>query len=238
MARQLKLLQVPRSSYYYKGVVNIDRNFSDSYVEDEMREIYRECPFYGIPRLTHELHKRGYKVNHKRVRRLQKEMGMRTIYPRPRFNTSVSAPENRKYPYLLRKLEIERPNQVWATDITYTAVEGKRAFVIAIIDLFSRRVMSCRTTNTMEAYGCVEVLDLAIKRYGKPEIFNSDQSSQFTSKGSVLNFSFILYVIPLCCSCNFPFLRMGFIARRRKRKKLQRHDRCVTVKRLDSAPSR
>jgi putative transposase len=180
--RQLKLLQVPRSSHYYKPVVNFGRNFSDSYVEDAMKEIYKDCPFYGVPRLTHELHRRGYGVNHKRVRRLQREMGMRTIYPRPKFNTSVPAPENRKYPYLLRDLEIERPNQVWATDITYTAVEGKRAFVIAIIDLFSRRVMGYRTTNTMEASGCVEVLDSAMKRYGKPEIFNSDQGSQFTGR--------------------------------------------------------
>ena len=108
-------------------------------------------------------------------------MGMRTIYPRPKFNTSVPAPENRKYPYLLRDIEIERPNQVWATDITYTALEGKRAFVIAVIDLFSRRIMGYKTTNTMEANNCVEVLDSAMRRYGKPEIFNSDQGSQFTS---------------------------------------------------------
>jgi len=144
-------------------------------------EIYREYPFYGVPRTTALLHKMGYNINHKRVNRLRKELRIKTVYPRPRFRTSEPCEEHKKYPYLLRKLEIVRPNQVWATDITYTAVEGGRAFVIAIIDLYSRRVMSYCVVNTMDVDHCIDILKEAIRRYGKPEIFNSDQGSQFTS---------------------------------------------------------
>ena len=115
-------------------------------------EIYMETPFYGVPRLTAELKRRGYKVNHKRVRRLQKSLNLRTVYPRPRFNTSEPHPEHEKFPYLLRKCKIERPNQVWSTDITYTAVAGHRAFVIGIVDWFSRKVLAYNVVNTMDAF--------------------------------------------------------------------------------------
>ena len=124
---------------------------------------------------------RCYDINHKRVGRLQKSLNLRTVYPRPHFNTSEPQPEHEKFPYLLRKLKIERPNQVWATDITYTAVAGHRAFVIGIVDLFSRKVMAYNVVNTMDAYHCVETLQTAVERFGVPEIFNSDQGSQFTS---------------------------------------------------------
>ena len=97
MNRQLKLLQVPRSSFYYKSRREISRTVSDERVKDEMLEIYMETPFYGVPRLTAELKRRGYKVNHKRVRRLQKSLNLRTVYPRPRFNTSEPHPEHEKY---------------------------------------------------------------------------------------------------------------------------------------------
>lgn len=128
-----------------------------------------------------ELKHRGYRMNHKRIRRLHKELGLKTVYPRPRFNTSEPHPKHEKYPYLLRNLPVTRPNQVWATDITYTAVDGHRAFVIAIIDLFSRKVLAYNVVNTMDTVHCIETLGLAISKYGKPEIFNSDQGSQFTS---------------------------------------------------------
>ena len=111
-----------------------------------------ETPFYGVPRLTAELKRRGYKVNHKRVRRLQKSLNLRTVYPRPCFNTSESHPGHEKFPYLLRKCKIERPNQVWSTDITYTAVAGHRAFVIGIVDWFSRKVLAYNEVNTMDAF--------------------------------------------------------------------------------------
>ena len=144
--------------------------------------MYEEMPFYGNPRMTEELRRRGYNINHKRVHRLRKELGLKTVYPRPRFNTSEPHPEHVKFPYLLRGLPITRPNQVWATDITYTAVNGSRAFVIAIIDLFSRKVMAYAVVNTMDTFHCLEVLDMALRRYGSPDIFNSDQGSQFTSR--------------------------------------------------------
>lgn len=121
-----------------------------------------ETPFYGVPRLTAELKRRGYKVNHKRVRRLQKSLNLRTVYPRPRFNTSEPHPEHEKFPYLLRKCKIERPNQVWSTDITYTAVAGHRAFVIGIVDWFSRKVLAYNVVNTMDAFHCVETLKMAV----------------------------------------------------------------------------
>ena len=140
-------------------------------------QIYSETPFYGIRRITRELHRRGYRVNHKRVRRLRRETGLRTIYPRPHFSTSEPHPEHEKYPYLLKNLKIDHPNQVWATDITYTAVAGHRAFVIAIVDLYSRKNMAYNVVNTMDTFHCVETLQLAVSKYGVPEIFNSDQGS-------------------------------------------------------------
>ena len=179
--RQLKLLQVPRSSFYYKEQRAFSSTVSDEQAKDEIMNIYEDTPFYGVPRLTAELKRRGYKVNHKRVRRLQKTLNLRTIYPRPHFNTSEPHPEHEKFPYLLRKLKIERPNQVWSTDITYTSVNGHRAFVRGIVDWFSRRVMAYNVVNTMDAFHCVDTLRMAVERFGRPEIFNSDQGSQFTS---------------------------------------------------------
>ena len=179
--RQLQLLAVPRSSYYYRGRRAVARVASDESAKDAIMDIYLDTPFYGVPRLTAELKRRGYKVNHKRVRRLQKTLGLKTVYPRPRFNTSQPHPGHKKYPYLLRGLDIERPNQVWATDITYTAVAGHRAFVVGIVDMFSRKVMAYNVVNTMDAFHCVETLQMAVEQHGRPEIFNSDQGSQFTS---------------------------------------------------------
>lgn len=144
--------------------------------------MYLRTPFYGTPRATAELQRMGYDVNHKHVRRLRRELGLRTVYPRPKFNTSEPHPEHEKFPYLLRNVQITRPNQVWATDITYTAVGGGRAFVIAIIDLYSRKVLAYNVVNTMDAAYCIDTLELAMQRYGRPEIFNSDQGSQFTSR--------------------------------------------------------
>ena len=154
---------------------------SDERAKDEMKAIYMEYPFFGVPRMTLELNRRGYRMNHKRVKRLHKTLGLKTIYPRPKFNTSAPHEEHKKYPYLLKNFPITRPNQVWATDITYTAVAGNRAFIIAIIDLFSRKVLAYNVVNTMDTVHCIETLNLALAKYGKPDIFNSDQGSQFTS---------------------------------------------------------
>lgn len=180
--RQLQLLKVPRSSYYYKSQKKTSKVASDERAKDEIMDIFYSTPFYGVPRLTAELKRRGFNINHKRVRRLQKALGLRTIYPRPHFNTSEPHPEHRKFPYLLKGVKIDHPNQVWSTDITYTAVDGHRAFVIAIEDWFSRKLMAYNVVNTMDAFHCVETLRMAIERFGTPEIFNSDQGSQFTSE--------------------------------------------------------
>ena len=104
--------------------------------------VNRQLQLLKVPRLTAELKRRGFNINHKRVRRLQKALGLRTIYPRPHFNTSEPHPEHKKFPYLLKGLEIDHPNQVWSTDITYTAVNGHRAFVIGIVNWFSRKLMA------------------------------------------------------------------------------------------------
>lgn len=180
--RQLELLNVPKSSYYYQPHRKIKQVYWDEVIKKEIMEIYTEYPFYGVPRTTVILHKMGYKINHKKVSKLRKELKIRTAYPRPRFMTSEPCDEHKKYPYLLRELKIEHPNQVWATDITYIVITGGRAFVIAIIDLYSRKVLSYCVVNTMDTDYCVDILKEAIRHYGKPEIFNSDQGSQFTSK--------------------------------------------------------
>lgn len=176
----MSLLRIPRSSYYYRHKCNAGA-FWESRVEDEILDIYLDTPFYGVRRVTEALRRRNMPVNHKRVARLRRRMGLNTICPRPRFNTSEPSPAHEKYPYLLRGMEITRPNQVWSTDITYTSVGGHRAYVIGILDWYSRKVLSYSVVNTMDAYSCIETLNLALERFGQPEIFNSDQGSQFTS---------------------------------------------------------
>lgn len=120
-----------------------------------------------------------YIINRKRVLRLMREMGIQAIYPKP--NLSKPASDHKKYPYLLRDLKIVKPNQVWATDITYIKLREGFIYLAAIIDLYSRKVLSWRISNTMDTDFCIEVLEEALQNYGKPEIFNSDQGSQFTS---------------------------------------------------------
>ena len=122
----------------------------------------------------------GYVINRKRVRRLKNEMGLRTIYPKP--NLSNPGKGHKIYPYLLRNLDIERANQVWATDITYIRLQGGFMYLIAIIDLYSRKVLTWELSNTLDANFCCDALIRALEKYGSPEIFNSDQGSQFTSE--------------------------------------------------------
>lgn len=141
-------------------------------------EQYMRRPFYGVLRMVHWLGEQGHTVNPKRVRRLMRLMGLEAIYPKPRL--SDPAPGHRIYPYLLRGLEITRPNQVWATDITYIRLRGGFVYLVAIMDWFSRYVLSWEVSVTLEPSFCVSALDWALKR-DRPEIFNSDQGSQFTS---------------------------------------------------------
>lgn len=143
-------------------------------------EQYTKTPFYGSPRLTAWLKRQGYNVNPKRVRRLMRIMGITAIYPGP--NLSKRNKAHAIYPYLLKGVEINRINQVWSTDITYIRLKKGFVYLVAIIDWHSRYVLAWELSNTLDADFCVETLKRALEQYGNPEIFNTDQGSQFTSK--------------------------------------------------------
>ncbi len=176
--QQCKLLCVNRSSLYVK------RSESKLEVDEKhkvmIRTIFQKIPFYGHRKIKCELEREGEKVSRKRILRLMKEMGLKTIYPKK--NLSIPAANFEKYPYLLKGLNITRINQVWETDITYLKINGSNIYLIAVIDVFSRKVLSWRISNSMSKQFCLDVLTEAIMIYGAPEIFNTDQGSQFTSK--------------------------------------------------------
>jgi len=138
-----------------------------------------ETPYYGARQMTRHLRREGYRVNRKRIGRLMRNMGLSAIYQKP--NTSKPHPEHKIYPYLLRGMMINKPNQVWCTDITYIPMRRGFLYLVAIMDWASRKVLSWRLSNTLDADFCVDALEEAIKHYGTPEIFNTDQGSQFTS---------------------------------------------------------
>jgi len=142
-------------------------------------EEYTRHPFYGSRKMVVFLKKEGHIVNRKRVQRLMRKMGLAAMAPGP--DTSRPHPEHKVYPYLLRGVAVVRPNQVWSTDITYIRLAHGFVYLVAIIDWYSRRVLSWRISNTMEAVFCVDCLEDAIRTHGKPDVFNSDQGSQFTS---------------------------------------------------------
>lgn len=145
---------------------------------NEIDRIYTSRPFYGSPRITVELNRQGYKVNHKRIERLMRIMGLQAIFPRR--NLSRPDKENKIYPYLLKGLDIIRCNQVWSSDITYIPLYSGFAYMTAVIDWLSRFVLSWEISNTLDTGFCLSALERAL-RQGKPEIFNTDQGSQFTS---------------------------------------------------------
>lgn len=173
--RQCDLLGLPRSSYYYKGVGESEENLE---LMRKIDEQYLKTPFYGYPRMTVHLRKAGYHVNEKRVYRLMGLMGIEAIYPKKRL--SVKNPEHRIYPYLLRGLKITHPNQVWSTDITYIPMASGFMYLVAVIDLYSRYILSWRLSNTLDGEFCREALNEALAQ-NKPTIFNTDQGSQFTA---------------------------------------------------------
>lgn len=174
---QCDLLGLCRSSFYYKAVGESEENLAIMRYLDEQ---YFETPFYGVERLLVSLGIKGYKINAKRLRRLMKLVGWQTLYPAPK--TTNIDPTKYKYPYLLRNLAIERKNQVWGIDITYIPMKRGFLYLFAIIDLHTRYVVGWSISNTMTAEWCVETISEAIEKYGKPEIMNSDQGSQFTSE--------------------------------------------------------
>ena len=177
IVRQCALVGVSRSSYYYEPLgTETEQNLDLMRVIDRL---YLRRPFYGAPRMTDWLREQGFCVNHKRVERLMRVMGLQATLPGP--HTSQPHPEQRIYPYLLRDLEIERPNQVWCADITYVPMRRGYLYLVAVMDWFSRYVLSWELSNTLEALFCVEALERALSQ-GRPDIFNTDQGSQFTAE--------------------------------------------------------
>lgn len=176
VTRQCQLLDLNRSSVYYQptGVSEEDLRLMR-----RIDEMHLKRPFYGSRRIRDWLQDEGYQVNRKRVQRLMRQMGISALYPKA--NTSRPGQGHKIYPYLLKGLDINRPNQVWATDICYVPMAKGFVYVVAIMDWYSRKVLSWRVSNTMDADFCVEALEEAIRRYGTPEIFNTDQGAQFTS---------------------------------------------------------
>ena len=144
---------------------------------------YLETPFYGVLRMTAWLRRQGLWVGVKRVRRLMRRMGLEAIYPKP--HTTIPAPENRRFPYLLKGLTVDHPNHVWCIDITYVGLHTGWAYLVAIMDWFSRYVLSWELSNTLETGFCLSALERAMHRRRRPEIFNSDQGCQFTSEAFV-----------------------------------------------------
>ena len=177
--RQCDLVGLHRSSWYTKAAVAAEPE-ENLDLMTHIDEFYTAHPFYGSRKMVAVLGRKGFVVNRKRVQRLMRLMGLQSVAPRP--NTSRPHPQHKVYPYLLRGLSVVRPGQVYSTDITYIRVGRGFAYLTAVIDWHSRQVLSWRLSNTMDTAFCVEALEEALERYGAPEIFNTDQGSQFTSE--------------------------------------------------------
>ncbi len=175
IARQCSLVSISRSSFYYEGKGESPLNLKLMRLIDEQ---FLETPWYGSRQMARYMQRQDHKCGRHRVRRLMRLMRLVPIYQTP--NTSKKHPQHKIYPYLLRGMVIDRPNQVWCVDITYIPMRRGFLYLVAIMDWYSRKVLSWRLSNSMEADFCVEALKEAITRYGKPEIMNSDQGSQFT----------------------------------------------------------
>jgi putative transposase len=173
---QCQLLDLPRSTFYYREK---PENPEDLRLMLEIDKIHLATPFYGSRKIHVLLVRRGFRIGRGKVRRLMRRMGLEAIYRKPR--TSLPKPGNHVYPFLLNSIEIERTNQAWAADITYLPMAQGFAYLMAIIDLHSRKVMAWRLSNTLDTGFCLDALEEAIHRFGPPEIFNTDQGCQFTS---------------------------------------------------------
>jgi putative transposase len=173
--KQSALLGISRSGLYYHPRGTDQAELEIMKMIDEQ---YTNTPFYGIERMTAQLKREGVRIGHNKVRRLMRTMGLEAIYPKPRL--SVSCPDHTIYPYLLKGIKVLRPNQVWATDITYIRMMSGFVYLVAIMDWFSRYVISWRISTSLDAQFCIAALEEALSQV-RPEIFNSDQGSQFTS---------------------------------------------------------
>jgi len=178
LTRRCKLLRISRSSIYYTPV-GFDLATLD--LMHEIDRIFMKYPFFGSRQIAAYLSQSGFSAGRHRVRRLMGIIGLQAFYKGP--NTSKKHPEHRIYPYLLRKLPITRPNQVWCSDITYIPVKNGFLYLVAIMDWATRKVLTWQLSNTLDASFCVEALEEAISKYGKPEIMNTDQGSQYTGSG-------------------------------------------------------
>jgi putative transposase len=174
--RQCELLRVCRSGLYYEPTPTSPEELA---LMRRIDELHLNHPFYGSRKLSYLLRQEGGDANRKRIQRLMRVMGLEAMVPKPK--TSEPHPEHVKYPYLLRGLAISRVNHVWATDITYIPMKAGFVYLVAIMDWYSRRVLSWRLSNTLDSSFCVEALEEAVARFGRPEIFNTDQGAQFTA---------------------------------------------------------
>ena len=173
--RQCELLKLHRANFYYEPVKLSDETLR---IVKRIDEIFTECPFYGSRKIREALGREDIVIGRERVQALMRQMGLRVIYPRT--NMSKRHPGHKVYPYLLADREITYPNQVWGTDITYIRLKQGFLYLVAIIDWYSRYVLSWKLSNSLDVYFCIEALEDALEK-GCPEIFNSDQGSQFTS---------------------------------------------------------
>ena len=176
VARQAKVLNISRGSVYYRPR---PVPAADLAIMRRIDELHLDCPFAGSRMLRDMLRREGFAIGRRHVATLMKRIGIEAIYRRP--NTSKPAPGHKIYPYLLRGLKVDHPNQVWAMDITYIPMARGFVYLAAVVDWFSRRVLAWRLSITMEAAFCIEALEEALAKHGRPEIFNTDQGSQFTS---------------------------------------------------------
>ena len=175
ISKQCQLLDISRSGYYYKSNGENDINLK---LMNRIDEIYTEHPTWGSRKIRDYLRNEGYKMNRKRLQRLMRKMGISVIYPQKKLSTPH--PDYKIYPYLLRGLDINRPNQVWCTDITYIRLKHGFVYLAAVMDWYSRKILSWELSVTIDKYFCMDALETALRHYTKPEIFNSDQGSQFT----------------------------------------------------------
>jgi putative transposase len=173
--RQCEMLKLSRSGIYFEPSPEADEDLA---IGKELDKLHLEFPASGSRTLSHLLKTQGKLVNRKRVQRLMRTMGLESLAPKPR--TTVIAPEHTKFPYLLRHLQIVRPHQVWASDITYIPTRQGHCYLVAVMDWYTRRVLSWRISNTMDSRFCIEAVQEALANFGLPEIFNTDQGSQFT----------------------------------------------------------
>ena len=176
VVQQCALLKIARSGLYYEKTGESSFNVA---LMQEIDRAFTEWPFLGVRQMRRYLVSLGYGVGNKRVRRLMRLMGLMAVYQKPK--TSTPNPEDKRYPYLLRDLSIERSNQVWCADITYIPMRKGFLYLAAVMDWHSRKVLAWRLSNTLETDFCVSAVEEALAKYGTPDIFNSDQGSQFTS---------------------------------------------------------